>query len=97
MSAHDGSHSERTSLVHGPLGKGGQYLVGLGLGLVPIILWFVVAFDDLHRRDLMFVVIGLLQAECLEAVVCLFFKRTRYIGYGLLTPLPVGVFLLLGL
>ncbi len=45
----------------------------------------------------MFVVIGLLQAECLEAVVCLFFKRTRSIGYGLLTPLPVGVFLLLAL
>ncbi len=97
MSAQDGSHSERTSLVHGPRGKGGHYLVGLGLGLVPLILWGVVVVDYVHRSDLMFVVIGLMQAEFLEAVVCLFFKRTRSIGYGLLTPLPVGVFLLLAL
>ncbi len=42
-------------------------------------------------------VITFMQVEFLLGSVCLLVKRVRYVGYGLLTLLPLGVFLLLAL
>ncbi len=79
---------------HGPR-RGPHYLIGLGVGAIPLLLWFVVALDPVGHYGLAVALITILQ---LQALLALFFliKRMRPLGYGLLTLLPVTVFLLLG-
>jgi hypothetical protein len=66
--------------------------------LIPLVLWFIAALNPMHGRDIAGAVIVLLQAEGVAALACLLaVRRLRYVGYGLLTPLPITLFLLLAL
>jgi len=76
--------------------KGRQYFIGLGLGVIPLLLWLVAALDPMGGHDLAVALITILQVQLLLALLFLLTKRMRPLGYGLLTLLPVAVFLLLG-
>jgi len=67
------------------LRKGRQYFIGLGLGVIPLLLWLVAALDPVGGHDL-----------AVALITILLTKRMRPMEYGLLTLLPVAVFLLLG-
>ena len=70
----------------------GQYFLGLGLGLIPLVL-FLVSFGLISTQSqianilvvIIFVSIGLYVIELIATIVCLVIARVRFVGYGLLT------------
>jgi len=69
-----------------------QYFLGLGLGLIPLVL-FLVSFGLTSTQSqfanilvvIIFVSIGLYVIELIATIVCLVIARVRFAGYGLLT------------
>jgi hypothetical protein len=79
-----------------------QYLLGLGLGLVPVVLLLagldnVGCARDVHGlylppggQSLMTAAGYLYAAQIVGGLICVFFNRIRSVGYGLLTMTLVG-------
>jgi hypothetical protein len=78
--------------------ENGPYLWGLGLGLIPAILWFLAGsearqgLDDRFNQVLGFFVLalGLYVVELVVMIICLANKGSRLFGYGLLTMMLVA-------
>lgn len=77
-----------------PRHNGRQYLLGLGLGLIPVV---IVLADFGQSSGVVLPVAGVLYAAVLVgAITCLAIARVRFAGYGLLTMFlvaPVIVFI----
>lgn len=61
--------------------------MGLGLGFIPLILFFI-GFNP-NLTVLLSVSLFLWLGELIAAIVCLFTRSVRWVGYGLLTALLV--------
>jgi zinc-ribbon domain len=77
--------------------ENGPYLWGLGLGLIPAILWFLAASvatqgnQDLGQGISLFVLgLGLYGVELVVMIICLVNKPSRLFGYGLLTMMLIA-------
>ena len=66
-----------------------QFLTGLGIGLIPLVLFFIGFAPNAY--GLIIVALGLLLAVLIASLICISIPRTRYIGYGLLTSIPISL------
>jgi hypothetical protein len=83
-----------------PHQKRNQYLLGLGLGLIPLLVFLVllgisVGSTDVYRflgvGEFDLLLSGLLYSVAIGTMItCLFFKRVRFLGYGLMTAVIVS-------
>jgi hypothetical protein len=64
-----------------------QYFLGLGIGLIPLVLFFI-GFAP-NASGLIFISLLLLVAMLIASIICIVIPRVRYIGYGLLTSIPI--------
>ncbi|SRR6266566_5429494 len=69
-----------------------QYFLGLGLGLIPLVIFLVSYGLTLTQSQIanilvviIIVAIGLYVIELIVTIVCLVIERVRFVGYGLLT------------
>ncbi len=69
-----------------------QFLIGLGIGLIPLVLFFIGFAPNAY--ELIIVSLVLLLAVLIASLICIAIPRARYIGYGLLTSIPI--FLVVG-
>ncbi len=67
----------------------GQFLVGLGIGFIPLVLFFI-GFVP-YSFELITVSLVLLLAVLIASLICISIPRVRYIGYGLLTSIPISL------
>jgi hypothetical protein len=70
-------------------GRRGQFLLGLGIGLIPLVLFFI-GFAP-NAFALITVSLVLLLAVLIASIICIAIPRVRYIGYGLLTSIPISL------
>lgn len=61
------------------------YFIGICIGLIPLILVFIAIGQSNVGNWLGAVPLYLYLAEWPVAILCLYFRRTRFLGYGLLT------------
>jgi hypothetical protein len=84
-----------------PQKSGGNYFLGLGLGFIPLILFFIffALLLTIHTPfvlNLLYVPLVLEIVVLITAIVFLFISNVRFTGYGLLTAAlvsPVVAFL----
>jgi len=67
----------------------GQFLVGLGIGFIPLVLFFIGFVPNAFA--LITVSLVLLLAVFIASLICIAIPRVRYIGYGLLTSIPISL------
>jgi hypothetical protein len=67
----------------------GQFLVGLGIGFIPLVLFFIGFVPNAY--GLIIVSLVLLLAVLIASLICISIQRVRYIGYGLLTSIPISL------
>jgi hypothetical protein len=60
------------------------YLLGIGLGLVPLTLWLAAWSFDASVEE-RWAAVWLYVIQLVAGLVCLFSRRARHVGYGLLT------------
>ena len=72
-----------------PPGRRGQFLLGLGIGFIPLVLFFIGFVPNAYL--LIIVSLGLLLAVLIASLICIAIPRARYIGYGLLTSIPISL------
>jgi hypothetical protein len=71
--------------------KGRQYLLGLGLGLIPLLLFFLsigLAFNSGSSNVVSVLLLASLLlyiASIIAMIICLVNQNVRFVGYGLLT------------
>ena len=66
-----------------------QFLVGLGIGFIPLVLFFIGFVPNAFA--LIIVSLVLLLAVFIASLICISIQRVRYIGYGLLTSIPISL------
>ncbi len=66
-----------------------QFLVGLGIGFIPLVLFFIGFAPNAY--GLIIVALALLLAVLIASLICISIPRARYIGYGLLTSIPISL------
>ena len=66
-----------------------QFLIGLGIGLIPLVLFFI-GFAP-NASALITISLILLFVVLIASLVCMSIQRVRYIGYGLLTSIPISL------
>ncbi len=66
-----------------------QFLIGLGIGLIPLVLFFI-GFAP-NASALIIISLLLLLVALIASVICISIPRVRYIGYGLLTSIPIAL------
>ena len=66
-----------------------QFFLGLGIGFIPLVLFFIGFVPNAY--GLIIVSIILLIAMLIASLVCMTIPRVRYIGYGLLTSIPISI------
>jgi hypothetical protein len=66
-----------------------QFLLGLGIGLIPLVLFFIGFVPNAY--GLIIVALVLLLAVLIASLICIAIPRVRYIGYGLLTSIPISL------
>ncbi len=66
-----------------------QFLTGLGIGLIPLVLFFIGFVPNAFA--LITVSLVLLLAVLIASLICIAIPRVRYIGYGLLTSIPISL------
>jgi len=66
-----------------------QFLVGLGIGFIPLVLFFIGFVPNAFA--LIIVSLVLLLAVLIASLICIAIPRVRYIGYGLLTSIPISL------
>lgn len=72
-----------------PPGRRGQFLLGLGIGFIPLVLFFIGFVPNAFA--LITVSLVLLLAVFIASIICIAIPRVRYIGYGLLTSIPISL------
>ncbi len=70
-------------------GRRWQFLTGLGTGFIPLVLFFIGFAPNAY--GLIIVALGMLLAVLIASLICISIPRTRYIGYGLLTSIPISL------
>ena len=70
-------------------GRRGQFLLGLGIGFIPLVLFFIGFVPNAFA--LIIVSLLLLLAILIASLICIAIPRVRYIGYGLLTSIPISL------
>ena len=72
--------------------ENGPYLWGLGLGLIPAILWFLAAGAAAQASSGGFLVQGAMVygVELVVMIICLVSKSSRLFGFGLLTMMLIA-------
>src|SRR5712692_10820343 len=65
----------------------GQYFLGLGIGFIPLVL-FLIGFSS-NIGWLIAVSLILWLVTLIASIVCIFIPRVRFVGYGLLTSIPI--------
>ena len=66
-----------------------QFLTGLGIGLIPLVLFFIGFAPNAYV--LIIAALILLLAVLIASLICIAIPRVRYIGYGLLTSIPISL------
>lgn len=66
-----------------------QFLIGLGIGLIPLVPFFI-GFAP-NAFALIIISLFLLLAVFIASLICINIPRVRYIGYGLLTSIPISL------
>ena len=66
-----------------------QFLIGLGIGFIPLVLFFIGFVPNAY--GLIIVALVLLLAVLIASLICIAIPRARYIGYGLLTSIPISL------
>ncbi len=66
-----------------------QFLTGLGIGFIPLVLFFIGFVPNAFA--LIIVSLVLLLAVLIASLICISIPRVRYIGYGLLTSIPISL------
>ena len=66
-----------------------QFLLGLGIGLIPLVLFFI-GFAH-NPYGLIIISLLLLGVILIASLVCISIPSVRYIGYGLLTSIPISL------
>ena len=66
-----------------------QFLLGLGIGFIPLVLFFIGFAPNAY--GLITISILLWLAMLIASIVCVFIPRVRYVGYGLLTSIPISL------
>ena len=66
-----------------------QFLMGLGIGFIPLVLFFIGFVPNAY--GLIIVSLVLLLAVLIASLICIAIPRVRYIGYGLLTSIPISL------
>jgi predicted lipid-binding transport protein (Tim44 family) len=67
----------------------GQFLLGLGIGFIPLVLFFIGFVPN--ASALIIISLVLLLAVLIASIICIAIPRVRYIGYGLLTSIPISL------
>jgi hypothetical protein len=66
-----------------------QFLLGLGIGLIPLVLFFIGFVPNAF--GLIIISLILLVVVLIASIICIAIPRVRYIGYGLLTSIPISL------
>lgn len=66
-----------------------QYFLGLGLGFIPLVLFFIGFVPGITWLIITSLVLFL--AAIIASIVCIIIARVRFVGYGLLTAVPVSL------
>jgi hypothetical protein len=66
-----------------------QFLLGLGIGFIPLVLFFIGFVPN--AIGLIIVSLILLVVVLIASLICLAIPRVRYVGYGLLTSIPISL------
>jgi hypothetical protein len=66
-----------------------QFLTGLGIGLIPLVLFFIGFAPNAY--GLLIVSALLLFVVLIASIVCIYSPGARYVGYGLLTAIPISL------
>ncbi|HEX9131356.1 MAG TPA: hypothetical protein VF844_03595 [Ktedonobacteraceae bacterium] len=66
-----------------------QFLTGLGIGFIPLVLFFIGFVPNAFA--LIIVSLVLLIAVLIASLICIAIPSVRYIGYGLLTSIPISL------
>jgi hypothetical protein len=67
----------------------GQFLLGLGIGFIPLVLFFIGFAPNIGWLIVISLILWLV--TLIASIVCILIPRVRYIGYGLLTSIPVSL------
>ena len=64
-----------------------QFYLGLGIGFIPLVLFFL----GLAPNVVWLIVLSLILwfVTLIASIVCILIRRVRYVGYGLLTSVPI--------
>ncbi len=66
-----------------------QFLLGLGIGFIPLVLFFIGFVPNAYV--LIIVALILLLVTLIASIICINIPRVRYVGYGLLTSIPISI------
>ena len=66
-----------------------QFLLGLGIGFVPLVLFFIGFVPN--ALVLIFISLILFVVALIASIVCIIIPRVRYVGYGLLASIPISL------
>jgi hypothetical protein len=66
-----------------------QFLLGLGIGFIPLVLFFIGFVPNAFA--LITISLILLVVALIASIICIAIPRVRYIGYGLLTSIPISL------
>lgn len=66
-----------------------QFLLGLGIGFIPLVLFFIGFVPNAYW--LIIVALVLLLVTLIASIICVNIPRLRYVGYGLLTSIPISI------
>lgn len=70
-------------------GRRRQFLIGLGIGFIPLVLFFIGFAPNAYLLILISLLLWL--AVLIASIVCLLIPSVRYIGYGLLTSILISL------
>jgi predicted lipid-binding transport protein (Tim44 family) len=69
--------------------RGWQFLLGLGIGLIPLVLFFIGFAPNAY--GLIIISLLLLVIILIASLICIGIPTVHYIGYGLLTSIPISI------
>ena len=64
-----------------------QFFLGLGIGFIPLVLFFIGFAPNIGWLISISLILWLV--TLIASIVCILIPRVRYVGYGLLTSVPI--------
>lgn len=64
-----------------------QFFLGLGIGFIPLILFFIGFAPNIGWLIALSLILWFV--TLIASIVCIIIPRVRYVGYGLLTSVPI--------